>query len=96
MGVRSSESTSTYKATEPKLGVRRDVPLKLRLKILERDGYRCVLCGRSPAIERGVILHLDHVVPVAEGGKGTFENLRTLCASCNFGKGASQMSPNSA
>ncbi len=60
---------------------------RLRLRVLDRDGFRCVLCGRSPAIERGVVLHLDHIVPFSKGGRTTFENLRTLCASCNQGRG---------
>ncbi len=65
---------------------RRNPPDRLRLRVLERDGYRCVLCGRSPALELGVILHLDHVVPFADGGATVFENLRTLCQECNLGR----------
>jgi len=33
-------------------------------------------------------LHSDHIVPIARGGKTTWENLQTLCASCNLRKGA--------
>jgi hypothetical protein len=65
----------------------RTIPLALRLKILTRDSFRCVLCGRSPATEHGIVLHLDHIVPHADGGDGSFENLRTLCQECNWGKG---------
>jgi HNH endonuclease/Homing endonuclease associated repeat len=60
---------------------------RLRLRVLARDGFRCVLCGHSPAIERGVVLHLDHIVPYSKGGRTTFDNLRTLCAACNQGRG---------
>ncbi len=70
----------------------RQPPLRLRLRVLERDGFRCVLCGRSPATERGTVLHLDHIVPFATGGSTTFENLRTLCDRCNLGRGASDIS----
>jgi hypothetical protein len=65
----------------------RNVPLKMRLAVLKRDDYKCVLCGRSPATHAGVILHLDHIVPYANGGKTVKENLRTLCEECNWGKG---------
>lgn len=68
--------------------VRNNVPLRLRLRVLDRDGFRCVLCGRSPAILAGVQLHIDHVVPVSRGGRATAENLRTLCAECNVGRGS--------
>lgn len=57
---------------------------KLRYEILERDNYRCVICGRSA--EDGVVLHVDHIIPVSKGGKTVAENLRTLCADCNIGK----------
>lgn len=66
---------------------KRDVPLKLRLKILSRDGFKCVLCGRTPALHPGAILHVDHIVPFCRGGTTTEPNLRTLCEQCNWGKG---------
>jgi len=65
---------------------KRNVPLNVRLAVLKRDGFRCVLCGRSPAIEQGVVLHLDHVHPFSLGGQSTSDNLRTLCQECNLGK----------
>jgi len=35
-----------------------------------------------------VILHADHIVPVAEGGTSDMHNLVTACQDCNLGKGA--------
>jgi|CXWL01.1.fsa_nt_gi 5-methylcytosine-specific restriction endonuclease McrA len=70
---------------------RRGVPLKLRYRVLVRNNFRCVLCGRSPALEHGVRLHVDHIVPYARGGKTIEENLRTLCDTCNWGKGVEQI-----
>lgn len=32
-------------------------------------------------------LHVDHIMPWSKGGKTTFENLHTLCADCNIGRG---------
>jgi hypothetical protein len=66
---------------------RRNPPDRLRLRVLDRDAFRCVLCGRSPATERGVVLHLDHIIPFSDGGQTVFENLRTLCETCNQGRG---------
>lgn len=65
----------------------RSPDLRLRFKVLSRDFYRCQSCGRSPATEPGVQLHIDHVVPWSRGGLTTIENLRTLCEKCNLGKG---------
>lgn len=50
--------------------------------ILERDGYKCVICGRGR--EHGVELHVDHIKPKDLGGKATIENGQTLCAQHNF------------
>ena len=56
----------------------------LRYDVMKRDHFRCVLCGRSA--DDGVKLHVDHIVPVAKGGKTVMSNLRTLCEDCNRGK----------
>ena len=56
----------------------------LRYDVLKRDHFRCVLCGRSA--NDGVRLHVDHILPVAKGGKTVLWNLRTLCSECNLGK----------
>lgn len=58
----------------------------LRYDVMKRDGFRCVLCGRTA--NDGVVLHVDHIFPVAKGGKTEMNNLRTLCEYCNLGKSA--------
>lgn len=50
--------------------------------ILERDGYKCVICGRGK--KDGVDLHVDHIKPKDFGGEATIENGQTLCAQHNF------------
>lgn len=52
--------------------------------ILERDGYKCVICGMGG--ENGVELHVDHIKPKDLGGQATIENGQTLCAQHNFQK----------
>lgn len=56
----------------------------LRYDILKRDGFKCVLCGATA--KDGAKLHVDHILPVAKGGKTVKSNLRTLCDQCNLGK----------
>jgi hypothetical protein len=51
-------------------------------QILERDKYRCVICGRGKL--DGVELHVDHIKSKDFGGKATIENGQTLCAQHNF------------
>jgi 5-methylcytosine-specific restriction endonuclease McrA len=60
---------------------------QLRWRVFARDGHRCKACGSSPA--NGAILHVDHIQAIANGGLTEMENLQTLCAACNFGKGTS-------
>lgn len=56
-----------------------------RIRILERDGFRCVYCGRKPP---EVALEVDHVLPLAKGGNSHSTNLVTACRECNNGKRA--------
>jgi 5-methylcytosine-specific restriction endonuclease McrA len=56
-----------------------------RFNIFNRDNFRCTYCGRSSS-EDGVKLEVDHIIPVAKGGKNTEENLTTACYECNRGK----------
>jgi len=60
--------------------------LRLRFNILERDGFKCRYCGRSPRIDKDVILHVDHIHPVSKGGSWYESNLITACQECNLGK----------
>ncbi len=64
------------------------IKLGLRYKVLKRDSFKCVLCGRSPANNPGLELHIDHIEPFCIGGKTVEANLRTTCADCNLGKAA--------
>lgn len=70
----------------PKIEKSRTIPLSIRVKVLSRDNFRCVFCGKSPATDIGTKLHIDHIVPFANGGENTLENLQTLCEECNLGK----------
>ncbi len=64
----------------------RSISLSLRYKVLSRDNFRCVRCGRSPATDPNVELHVDHKRPSSKQGETTIENLETKCKECNLGK----------
>lgn len=56
---------------------------KIRFEIFKRDKFTCQYCGaKSPE----VILNVDHIDPVAKGGKNEILNLITSCFDCNSGK----------
>ena len=54
---------------------------ELRRVQLARQPY-CAECGATAD------LTVDHIVPLARGGRGELSNLQTLCRSCNGIKAA--------
>lgn len=63
---------------------RDNISPRLRASVLERDGFKCRRCGCGA--DQDAVLVIDHIVPVARGGKSDIENLQTLCFDCNAGK----------
>jgi HNH endonuclease len=66
------------------------------LRIFERDGWRCRLCGcATPRRLRGRHKpnspELDHVIPLARGGPHLPENVQCVCRKCNSAKGAREL-----
>jgi hypothetical protein len=71
-----------HKRDYPSLETKRTISYVTRRKVLERDGFRCVICGsdHNPQV--------DHVVPESLGGSRHEDNLQTLCEECNNKKRA--------
>lgn len=63
--------------------VRESIPPSQRIRILVRDGFRCVYCG---ATREDAKIEVDHVIPVAAGGTNDDGNLVAACWPCNRGK----------
>ena len=64
----------------------RSISLSVRFRVLNRDRFRCRVCGASPATDLQCRLHVDHIKPVANDGTNSMDNLQTLCQKCNLGK----------
>ena len=60
---------------------RRLMTKELRDEIAERDHYTCQICGKY--MPDGVGLQIDHIIPIAKGGKSVPSNLQVLCSKCN-------------
>lgn len=56
-------------------------PAFTRFNLFLRDHFRCVYCGSQRE------LTFDHVIPRAQGGRTSWENVATACAPCNLKKG---------
>ena len=65
---------------------RLQISKKTRFDVFKRDGFQCSYCGTHPP--ETVLLEVDHIHPVAEGGTNEIDNLVTACWDCNRGKGA--------
>lgn len=70
----------------PKHKTKRDPNWRMRFIVMKRDNFKCQSCGRSPATDPSVILHVDHKKAWANGGETVIDNLQTLCSVCNIGK----------
>lgn len=57
--------------------------MRLRYKIMARDGFKCVLCGSTA---KEAPLEIDHITAIVNGGTNNPDNLRTVCEACNVGK----------
>ncbi|MFD3380735.1 MULTISPECIES: HNH endonuclease [unclassified Streptomyces] len=64
---------------------RRAPSRKLRMQVLKRDNYRCVVCGRKATDHVDLELHVHHLIPWRMGGPTAEENLVTLCGTCHKG-----------
>jgi 5-methylcytosine-specific restriction protein A len=51
----------------------------LRSRILIRDAMRCRSCGAVC----GASAHVDHIIPLEDGGGDQEENLQVLCRACH-------------
>jgi hypothetical protein len=64
---------------------RRPLALRVRWAVLQRCDFTCQYCGRRAP---DVVLHVDHIIPVARGGTDEQGNLTAACSDCNHGKKA--------
>ena len=72
--------------------IERSISPQLRSEILERNGFTCQQCGSAAGDPdpynpgRKVRLHVDHIIPISQGGTDDRDNLKALCSTCNQGK----------
>ena len=70
------------KGARPRPGTRTAWPAGLREWLSGEQGRLCVYCrGRLPNAS-----HIDHILPVNQGGTNERENLQLLCPGCNLRK----------
>lgn len=80
------EVPDTPKDDSIKHKTKRNISWRLRFIVMHRDNFKCKRCGRSPASDPTIILHVDHHKAWSKGGETVLDNLETLCSVCNIGK----------
>ena len=55
---------------------------RLDRRVLKRDHYTCQYEGCQRRADT-----IDHIVPICQGGRSTWQNLVACCLECNQGKG---------
>lgn len=55
-----------------------------RMKVWERDGGICGICGE---VANRDAFHVDHIVPIARGGEHSYANVQVAHPACNLRKG---------
>ena len=61
----------------PRLRLESESYRRLHLEVLQRDGWRCQMCGRMERLE------IHHRKFRSQSGDDSEENLVTLCAKCH-------------
>jgi HNH endonuclease len=65
------------------------VPRRLRRLVVVRAGERCEYC-RLAQIGQEATFHIDHILPVVDGGETAAAKLALACVSCSLRKEARQ------
>jgi predicted restriction endonuclease len=82
--IKMAKGIYKYDPKASKKRVLKDFTEAQKRAIMERDGYRCVICGRGE--KDGVELQVDHIKPKDLGGTNSIDNGETLCGQHNYQK----------
>jgi 5-methylcytosine-specific restriction endonuclease McrA len=63
--------------------MRKPIPQSLRKTVIKQQGISCHYCSRKTTPRNR---HLDHKIPVEQGGQNTQDNLLVSCKQCNTRK----------
>ena len=84
LSAKNKHTKDDYHITK-KQRIRRSphIPTAIRHEVFKKDNYRCKECGRT---SKEVVIEVDHILPVSQGGTDELDNLQTLCLPCNRAK----------
>lgn len=68
------------------------IPKALRLRVAEEAMHRCGYCLTTELLS-GAPMEIEHILPVALGGRTEHSNLWLACSLCNQYKGVRVIAP---
>ena len=74
------------KGARPKPGTRTTWPKGLRERLYQEQQGLCIYSRDKLSLNVTGNTHIDHIIPVNQGGTNDRENLQLLCAGCNLRK----------
>ncbi|PYT50477.1 MAG: hypothetical protein DMG44_06270 [Acidobacteria bacterium] len=77
MIMQSSINPTRLRQNQPRLKLSPEEYTKLRIRVLERDSWRCQECGSMESLE------VHHMRPRSRLGADVIDNLIALCAGCH-------------
>lgn len=77
---------SCYVMSRPEYGLRR-IPRAVVARLLERQGGRCIYCGRAISLADATA---EHIIARSQGGSDDEANLAAACGPCNSRKWADE------
>lgn len=76
-----------YQRTAARLtGSTRDMMSQLKPIVLSNANYTCKRCDKSRDDFPDIILTVDHIIPLAQGGRTNLANLMCICIDCHINK----------
>lgn len=67
-------------------------PKRVEAILRSRDRGKCSSCNANLVLELEDIVHIDHMIPIVNGGCNDIVNLQILCSKCNLNKSSKVMS----
>lgn len=58
----------------------KDIDIKIKIKVWERDSHCCIFCGKPVKVSYANA----HFIPRSAGGLGLEENIFTACENCHI------------
>lgn len=86
--ITRADGTVEYQRGAQNINRRKAIPRNLLARVILRDGGHCRYCAFKPWHPQ-----IDHVIPVAHGGKTELDNLVVACERCNRSKGTEHWKP---